>query len=177
VTAADWTRRCRRFFTIFGPTERVTTESVDRRVRDAVAADSDVVMCFVESDGYALWPSQVVERSRIAEADPVRVLVERCHERGLRFVAEWMGCHCQSFHLRQHPSWMQRDLAGNPAAAMCLNSPYSDLLLEEVAEILMYGVNGVYFDGLYARFGGCYCDYCQAQFAAWYGHPIPPCAG
>jgi hypothetical protein len=84
-----------------------------------------------------------------------------------------MGCHCQSFHVRQHPSWMQRDSAGNPAPAMCLNSPYSDLLLEEVAEVLAYEVDGIYFDGLYARFGGCYCDYCEAQFRVIYGHSIP----
>ncbi len=170
---ADWAQRCRPFFTIFGPTERVTTDSVVRRVQAARDAHCDVIMCFVESDGYALWPSSVVERSAYAETDPIKGMVESAHAQGMRFVAEWMGCHCQSLHVRQHPSWMQRDAADNPAPAMCLNSPYADLLLEEVDEVLSYDVDAVYFDGLYARFGGCYCDACQAQFRAVYGHPIP----
>lgn len=171
---ADWTQRSRPFFTIFGPTERVTPDSVERRVRAARDAHCDAVMCFVESDGYALWPSNVVERSSYSsEIDPIKTMVESAHAQSMRFVAEWMGCHCQSLHVRQHPSWMQRDAADNPAPAMCLNSPYADLLLEEVDEVLNYDVDAVYFDGLYARFGGCYCDACQAQFRSVYGHRMP----
>lgn len=169
----SWTSRCRAYFTIFGPREPITFDSVQQRVQSAHAASCDVVMCFVESDGYALWPSNVVERMGTAQLDPIQTLADECHASNKKFVAEWMGCHCQSLHVRQHPSWMQRDAAGNPAAAMCLNSPYADLLLEEVAEVLKYAVDGIYFDGLYARVGGCYCDYCQAQFHATYGHRIP----
>lgn len=175
ATPAEWTARCRPFFTIFGPNERITSDSIATRLDAAQQAQCDVVMCFVEHEGYALWPSQFVERAPNAlDVDAVGLLADQCRERGLRFVAEWMGAHCQSLHTRKHPSWMQRDALGNPAPTMCLNSPFGDLILAEVGEVVdRYALDGVYFDGLYARFGGCYCDYCQAQFRATYGHDIP----
>ena len=112
---ADWTLRCRPFFTIFGPTERITPDSVVRRVQ---AARTPIAMrscasskAMVTRCGQATSSARSVYSSTSTRSAAGRV----CRSAGMRFVAEWMGCHCQSLHVRQHPSWMQRDAAGNPS--------------------------------------------------------------
>jgi hypothetical protein len=73
--AAAWTERCRPFFTIFGPNEQITPASITTRLDAAQQAHCDVVMCFVEHEGYALWPSEVVERAPNAlDTDAVGLL-------------------------------------------------------------------------------------------------------
>jgi hypothetical protein len=159
----------------FGPNSTISAQRVRDRVAVAAASGADCVMCFVESDGYSLWPSETVPSSPLrGDVDVVGELVEACQDRGLRFVAMWMGCHCQTLHLREHPTWAQRDALGNTAATMCLNSPFGGSLLNQVREVVStYRPDGVYFDGIYSRIGGCYCIYCRQRFQAAYGQELP----
>jgi hypothetical protein len=175
-TAHNWLRSATPLFTSLGPNAPLDRPAIESRVSTAADVGADTLMCFVESDGYALWPSDTVRRSpRLADGlDAVAVLAEATHRHGLRFVPMWMGCHCQTLHIREHPSWLQRDASGTPNASMCVNSPYGGSLLQQVREVVSrYDPDGIYFDGIYARVGGCYCIYCRNQFRALHGHDIP----
>jgi hypothetical protein len=56
---------------------------------------------------------------------------------------------------------------------MCLNSPFGDALAGQVREVVgSYPVDGIYFDGLYARAGGCRCDGCLARFEELTGRQL-----
>jgi hypothetical protein len=163
-------------FTSLGPNAPIDALSIETRVAAAADLGADALMCFIESDGYALWPSDVVRRSpRLGDGlDAVGVLAEATRARGMRFIPMWMGCHCQTLHIREHPSWLQRDASGAANASMCVNSPFGGSLLEQVREVVTrYDPDGIYFDGIYARVGGCYCVYCRKRFRALHGHDIP----
>jgi hypothetical protein len=170
----SWLSSARAYFMALGPNERWDEAAVDARVGAAVEDGATVLMCFVQDEGYAMWPTSLVPVSpRAAGIDILELLAQRTRAAGLRFVAQWMGVHVQTVLAERHPSWLQRDRAGVAAAAMCLNSPFGGSLLRQIGEVVgRYDVDGVYFDGLYARFGGCFCPYCALQFKAIHGRSL-----
>jgi hypothetical protein len=171
---ADWLSSATAYFMALGPNHAWDDAAIDDRVRAAVEDGATVLMCFVQDEGYALWPSELVPvAARARGGDVVALLAERSRAAGLRFVAQWMGVHVQTVLAQRHPSWLQRDVRGVAAAAMCLNSPFGGTLLRQVDEVVRrYDVDGVYFDGLYARAGGCFCPFCRLQFRAGYGRDL-----
>ena len=171
---ADWVRTARAVFTTLGPNVAWDEAAIDAKVQAAVDDGANVLMCFVQDEGYALWPTSIVPVAPRANGrDLVALLVERAHAAGLRFVAQWMGVHVQTVLAAHHPGWLQRDARGAAAAAMCLNSPFGGNLLRQVGEVVgRYPVDGVYFDGLYAREGGCFCHACTLQFPAVFGRAL-----
>jgi hypothetical protein len=170
----DWLESTRGFFTTLGGTTRLTDEQVEERLDEAAASNCDTLLAFVEVDGSPLWPSAYSKISPLSEGtDVVGALVKGARARGMRFVASWMGVHTQSDLITRHSGWLQHDPWGRPIGAMCLNSPFGSFLLASVAEVIeKYGVDGVYFDGLYSRAGGCFCVYCSEKFLQLYGYPI-----
>jgi hypothetical protein len=79
--------------------------------------------------------------------------------------------------LRTHPNWKARDHNGNPINHLvCFNSPYRDYVKGLLAEMAAYGIDGFHLDMVDQGFGpphGCWCDTCQQQFTAKYGHDMP----
>jgi hypothetical protein len=79
--------------------------------------------------------------------------------------------------LREHPDWKARDHNGNPINHLvCFNSPYRDYAKGLLAEMAAYGIDGFHLDMVDQGFGsphGCWCDTCQKQFTARYGHAMP----
>jgi hypothetical protein len=159
----------------FPPNEPKTLETVRKKAATCVEDGADTLMCFVQDEGRALWRTDLVPIvPELDELDLVKVLAEEARANGLRFVAQFMGVHAQTHQMARHPSWLQRDAVGTPAAAMCLSSPFGRFLIQQVSEVVeRYQVDGVYFDGLYARDGGCFCPYCRLRFEALYGRPMP----
>ena len=79
--------------------------------------------------------------------------------------------------LRKHPDWKARDHNGTPINHLvCFNSPYRDYVKGLLAEMAAYGIEGFHLDMVDQGFGpphGCWCDTCQQQFTARYGHGMP----
>jgi hypothetical protein len=148
-------------------------------VQKAIDVHADTLAFCTVNGGYALWPSTVTPHyDRLHGYDLLGALTRLAHERGLRFVPWWLatasgGTACW---LEQHPEWM---LTGPPQADgsqklqnyICYNTPYRDILYEEVREVLSaYPVDGIYFDQLP---GSCYCASCQGKFSALFGDRMP----
>lgn len=147
-------------------------------VGKAVDLHADTLAFCVQVGGYGLWESRLTRKyPRIGEVDLVGELARLCREHGLRFVPWWLGTALGVERiLREHPSWQ---LVGPPREDgtrakhnyVCYNTPYRELLYEEVREVLTnYEVDGVYFDQLP---GSCYCEWCRAKFERRYGRPMP----
>ncbi|MFH0797582.1 MAG: beta-galactosidase trimerization domain-containing protein [Candidatus Omnitrophota bacterium] len=143
---------------------------------------------WVEMDGWLLYPSKYAPlEETIGQTDLFGELAQECEKEQIRLIACWMGVHCQTYHLRQHPDWLCRHYSshfennpfpdgseGEQNYGLCLNSPFREVLLGEVDEVLRrYKVAGVYFDGVYRIAGYCYCRYCQEKFLQRYNRPIP----
>jgi hypothetical protein len=129
--------------------------------------------------GYALWDSQVTPKyDRLGDMDLIGELSRLCREHGLHFVPWWLATAAGGVRriLEEHPSWqlVGPPLDGRPGERhnyVCYNSPYRELIYEEVREILAnYEVDGIYFDQLP---GSCYCPWCQAKFERRYNQPMP----
>lgn len=140
---------------------------------------ADTLAFCVQVGGYALWNSQVTPKyHRLGDMDLVGELSRLCREQGLRFVPWWLATATGGVRriLEEHPSWQQvgPPLGGKPGERynyVCYNSPYRELVYEEVREVLTnYAVDGIYFDQLPIS---CYCPWCQARFERQYGQPMP----
>jgi len=159
--------------------EDLTPEYARWVVQKAVNVHADTLAFCTVVGGYALWDSKVTPKyQHLAEMDLIGELSRLCREVSLHFVPWWLatatgGVRCV---LEEHPSWQ---LVGPPVDGktgqrhnyVCYNSPYRELLYEEVREVLTnYEVDGIYFDQLP---GSCYCPWCQAKFERLYGQPMP----
>jgi len=133
--------------------------------------------------GYALWDSQVTPKyDRLGDMDLIGEFARLCREHDLHFVPWWLATATGGVRrvLEEHPSWQ---LVGPPVDGqpgerynyVCYNSPYRELICEEVREVLThYEMDGIYFDQLP---GSCYCPWCQAKFERRYNQPLPVVAG
>jgi len=150
----------------------------DGVVQKALDLKADTLAFCVQVGGYSLWDSTITPRAPfIGKMDLVGRLAELCEQHGLRFVPWWLGTALGVERvLRQHPSWQivgppQDDGSQKQHNYICYNTPYRELLYEEVREVLdAYKPDGIYFDQLP---GSCYCKWCQAKFEKRYGKPMP----
>jgi len=169
--------------------EALTPEYARWVVQKALDLNADTLAFCVQVGGYALWNSEVSPRAaQIGEMDLVGELSRLCKKSKLRFVPWWLGTAGGVERvLREHPSWQ---LVGPPVPGatsgskdgaagdqgkkhwyICYNTPYRELLYEEVREVIArYDVDGIYFDQLP---GSCYCAWCQKKFERLYGQPMP----
>jgi hypothetical protein len=148
-------------------------------VQKALNVHADTLAFCVVVGGYALWNSEVTPKyHHLGDMDLIGELSQLCREHGLHFVPWWLATACGGVRrvLEEHPSWQ---LVGPPEDGkpgerynyVCYNSPYRELVYEEVREVLAgYEVDGVYFDQLPIS---CYCPWCQAKFERRYNRPMP----
>ena len=128
--------------------------------------------------GYALWDSDVSPKyDRIGNMDLIAELATLCKKNDLYFVPWWLGTSMGAGRvLEEHPGWIVQgpQINGQPGRQfnyICYNTPYRDLIYEEVREILtLYDVDGIYFDQLP---GSCYCPSCQEKFKNLYSKSMP----
>lgn len=175
MTEIPWQNRC----TVMGEmlvAGTLTEDYAARQVERAKRLNCDVLFFFIQNEGYALWKSRIVPRfAELRERDLLRELTDEAHRRGLKFVAAWYGMHCQTLQSKEHPEWQRVNRDGvSDTWVLCLNSPFRRYLLEQVREVLTsYEVDGIYFDGVYASPGYCYCPHCREKFRQLHASEMP----
>ncbi len=141
--------------------------------------------------GRAYYNSYVARKhSKLKDRDLLRELVEEAKKYGIRVVA--MIGHTTNPELyKKHPEWAQRKADGSvitmdtdPSKSqgpirwplMCLNSPFTDIVIKEAEEVLRYGVGGVFLDSF--RYmpdadRACFCQYCRERYRRERGSELP----
>ncbi len=144
----------------------------------AQAAGIDTLAFDFWHGGYAVFNGSIAPKDRhVGDTDVLALLDRELHERGMRLVLMNMGGHCNSYAAAEHSSWQARDSEGRPrpgvqTSFMCLNSPYSSYLIQELRRVLpRCTVDGLYIEGLYGL--PCYCHYCRAEFFELYRYHLP----
>ena len=109
--------------------------------------------------------------------------VDKAHEHGIKVVAGGSLLYFQFDILREHPDWRVHWVDDPPLVAnwkfdehpkirACLNSPYREFIIKQLADIaLESGVDGYSFDGSHQEL--CYCKYCKEKYRAATGKEIP----
>ena len=160
-----------------------------------LAADlhCDTVVLFArDAWGRAYYDSKTARKaSRLGSRDLLREAVEEARKRGIRVVL-MVGHTANPELFSKHPEWAQRSAGGSvirmdadPQSRvdaelrwplMCLNSPFLEMVVEEVEEVLSYGVDGVHLDSFrympdFER--ACYCEFCRRAHREDLGRDLP----
>ena len=173
-----WHERATIFYDWVRYGEDLTPAYAEHVVQKTLDTHCDTLAFCVQVGGYALWDSKVSPKPpTIGEMDLIGEISERCKKHNLNFVPWWLGTATGVERvLRVHPSWQlvgppQDDGSQRKHNYICYNTPYRELLLEEIREVVgTYKPEGIYFDQLP---GSCYCQWCKAKFEQRFGSPMP----
>ena len=175
----NWYERSIIFYDWVDYGKELTPEYARWLVQKTRNVHADTLAFCVVVGGYALWDSRVTPKyHQLGDMDLIGELSRLCREHDLYFVPWWLATATGGVRqvLEQHPSWqlLGPSLDGEPGQRhnyICYNSPYRELIYEEVREVLTnYDVDGIYFDQLP---GSCYCPWCQAKFERRFGELMP----
>lgn len=177
-----WYENARIFYDWIRYGEDLTSDYAHWLVQKTLDVHANALTFCAQVGGYSLWESKVTPKyHHIGELDLIGELTRLCHENDLYFAPWWLATATGGTNrlLHEHPSWQQLgppndDEPGEKYNYVCYNSPYRELVYEEVREILTnYEVDGIYFDQLPIS---CYCPWCQSKFERRYNQPMPAVA-
>lgn len=156
--------------------EKYVSDLLDRMEK----VNADTITYVIDNGGYLLYNGKTAPKdSHIGDHDLIGMLVEEAHERGLKFVASFLGQQGRTYLSNRYPHWSQLDNCGNPKrwynfTMLCPNSPFGAYYVECIKEVIsLYEVDGVYIEGIYFRPGYCYCDHCREAFRRRYDRDMP----
>ena len=118
--------------------------------------------------GWAYFPSTTCEIHPNLQLDLLGAQIEAAQEIGVK-TPVYIGITMNEVLAKKHPEWIRRkpdeSMYGTPNFtkpgffSMCLNSPYLDVILSQVREVLSnYDADGLFLDG--TDIVPCYCQTC-----------------
>jgi hypothetical protein len=121
--------------------------------------------------GWAYFPSKANEIHPGLKIDLLGAMIEAAHEIGIKAQA-YISAGFDEKEARRHPEWLIRgkderlswvpDFMTPGYHPLCLNSPYLDVLISQVEEVVQnYDADGVWLDIVGVR--PCYCQNCIAS--------------
>jgi hypothetical protein len=141
--------------------------------------------CLSAAGCVAYYPTEIPlhYRSRwLGDSDPFGELVRGCRAQGMVVIARSDPHAAHQDVYDAHPDWIAVDATGQPRRhwaqpelwVTCALGPYNFEFMTDVHREIMqrYQVDGI-FSNRWAGSGMCYCEHCQANFAAASGHALP----
>lgn len=149
-----------------------------------VQTHSDAV-CLSAGGVVAYYPTKVPLHHRsvwLGERDLFGELVEGCRKHGMIVVARTDSHSVHQDVFEAHPDWVAVEANGQPRRhwaspdmwVACALGPYNLEFMTEIHREIMtrYMVDGI-FTNRWDGSGMCYCQHCQANFAAAFGMDLP----
>lgn len=132
--------------------------------------------------GWAYHPSTANEIHPHLSFDLLRAQIEAAHEIGVK-TPVYISAGLDEKEARRHPEWLIRDANGKTNWVdsflkpgyhqFCLNSPYLDVLLAQIDEVIRnYDADGIFLDIVGVR--TCLCHTCLGQLRAQGKDPLNP---
>ncbi|MFD2611677.1 alpha-amylase family protein [Paenibacillus gansuensis] len=129
--------------------------------------------------GWAYHPSKANEMYPHLTFDLLGAMIEAAHEIGVR-TPVYISAGLDEKLARRHPDWLIRNKQEQTQWAksfmepgyheFCFNSPYLDVLLRQVEEVVQqYDADGLFLDIVGVR--TCYCQYCIQSLREAGQHP------
>lgn len=121
--------------------------------------------------GWAYHPSEANEMHPGLEFDLLGAMIEAAHEIGVK-TPVYISAGLDEKLARRHPEWLIRDENDRTRWVdsfmkpgyheFCLNTPYLDLLIAQIEEVVSrYDADGIFLDIVAVR--RCYCQSCVAD--------------
>jgi hypothetical protein len=118
--------------------------------------------------GWAYFPSEKNEMHPNLEFDLLGSMIEAAHEIDVR-TPVYVSAGLDEKEARRHPEWLMRgpdertnwapDFLHAGYHQFCMNSPYLDMLIPQIEEVLQrYDADGLFLDIVGVRM--CYCQHC-----------------
>ncbi len=118
--------------------------------------------------GWAYHPSEANEQHPGLKFDLLGAMIEAAHEIGVK-TPVYLSAGLDEKLARRHPEWLIRNFDDRTGWAdsfmkpgyheFCMNSPYLDVLLEQIKEVVTrYDADGIFLDIVGVR--KCYCHNC-----------------
>lgn len=136
--------------------------------------------------GHALFPF----KGRPCPHDWVSPTRAECLRAGIPYVA-YYNVGLDNWMAKQRPEWQCRDAAGKPLIAfnsynwMCFRSPWHDLVLDELRQVVeairpdgawfdLLGAPNAYGPGSFDAALACRCDHCRKVYRQAFDEEMPP---
>jgi len=158
---------------------------VEDIMETAASLGANVVSFHAQNNwGWVFFDSNLAPKHpKLGERDFLHEAVEVARKYDLKLLA-MVGPTPNQYEYQRHPEWAQRNQQGRVLCGeyrveqepqwpwLCLNSPYRELSLYVMGEILKnYAVDGLFPD--YLKMGHCHCDFCRGAFRDAFGLDIP----
>lgn len=124
--------------------------------------------------GWAYHPSKANIMHPTLTFDLLKAEIEAAHEINVK-TPVYLSAGLDEKEAREHPEWLIRDQNDAPFKGflvagyhhMCLNSPYLDVLLAQIEEVVEnYDADGIFLDIVSPK-RVCYCKYCRKSMKEW----------
>ena len=151
----------------------------EKFVKSLVAGNFNTIVCFAIGylSGEAYFNSKFIKKNKdIKNRDILKELSDLKKKYNFNFIA-YINTQFSDVFL-SNPSWSQRRVDNKKTtqlntAAICLNSPYKNILLNSAKEISRtYKVDGFYFDEVSFQ-SWCNCSFCKKKYKIDSGRNIP----
>ena len=127
-------------------------------------------------------------QNRYLKGDSLAVILDRCHQAGIKVIARTDFSKIELPVYQQHPEWAYRRADGkminyNGYVQTCLNGGYQQEYTFKVVEELLTTLpfDGIFYnmsgfqtvDYSFVNHGLCHCDSCKAKFRERFGLELP----
>ena len=149
-------------------------------IQQLIEANVNSITCFGRCHhGMIYYPSKVHKEAihpKLVNKDLLAQQLMACKKAGIK-APVYLTIQWDQVQSEKHPEWCMQDRDGGPMVAewsksgfyhdgfytfLCINSPYRQFVLDEVAELQdMYDIDGFFFDITYVK--DCHCQYCRTK--------------
>lgn len=96
---------------------------------------------------------------------------------GVRLIA-YHYPRCHAYYSSNMPTWLNRDQDGKPVPnprgnGLCINGGWGTEYVDQIGELVDFGIDGLYMDEFPSPPGGCWCDSCKALYRNMTGEEMP----